>query len=149
MQKYLSYLLLATALILASTALTLTASAKDSASGKSGPSMKAVHNLYSSGQYKDALKLIGKMPQSDLTHYYSGLSYQGLNQTSRASAEYNWVVSYSKNAQLRQNASRALKSVRSYSRARTYSGNGNVYARYNGTAAASSGGGGGGGRRVG
>ncbi|HMP52740.1 MAG TPA: hypothetical protein PKD05_14395 [Candidatus Melainabacteria bacterium] len=143
MRNCLSYLLSVVAfLLLISVA---PARAKDSASKSDGPSIKAVHTLYSSGQYKDALKLIGKMPQSDLTHYYSGLSYQGLNQTSRASAEYNWVVSYSKNEKLRQNASRALKSVRSYSRARTYAGNGNVYARYNGTAAASSGGG----RRVG
>lgn len=93
-------------------------------------SLKKVNQLYRAGRYKQALEETKKLPESDLKHYYAGLSYHGLNQTSMASNEYSWVMNYSRNPRLRRNAGNALKTVSSYSQSRTYQGNGNVYARY-------------------
>ena len=101
-------------------------SKKESQTGK----MSQVKDLYKKGQYKEALNLISSMPQSDMTHYYSGLSYHGLNQTSKAHQEYYWVATRSKNPTLRQHATQAIQNLTAYKNSRTYSGNGNVYARY-------------------
>ncbi|MBZ0189034.1 MAG: hypothetical protein K8F91_22505, partial [Candidatus Obscuribacterales bacterium] len=84
---------------------------------------------YSKGNYREALNQISAMPQTDMTHYYAGLSYQGLNQLNSASSEYQWVVTYSRNERLRANAQSALLTVQRYASRRTYSGNGNNFAR--------------------
>lgn len=102
---------------------------KSSASKKADPALKSVHESYSKGNYREALNKLANMPQTDMTHYYAGLSYQGLNQLSSAASEYQWVATYSKNERLRTNAQSALSTVQRYASRRTYSGNGNNFAR--------------------
>lgn len=106
------------------------------------PPMVFVQKSYKEGRYRDALvKLSGIKPQSDKTHYWAGLCYQGQGQLQKAQMEFNWVASFSKNPQLKYNASLALRTVSRYGSSRSYGGQGNGFARYNSYSAPSGGGG--------
>ncbi len=107
------------------------------------PPMTQVKLLYKQGKYLDSLKIIATMKPTELTHYYAGLCYQGQGQLQKAAAEFGYVASIAKDPLIKYNANVALQAVSSYSRSRTYAGQGNVFAR------APVGGGGGGARRRG
>lgn len=78
--------------------------------------------LYKSGKYGPALQLFEalakKQPTNALTHYYIALCAHGMNQTARATQEYQWVVNHSKGA-LKTAAQNGLDSVSRYSSGRT------------------------------
>lgn len=112
-------------------------------SASSVPPMTQVKLLYKQGKYLDSLKMIATMKPTELTHYYAGLCYQGQGQLQKAAAEFGYVASIAKDPLIKYNANVALQAVSSYSKSRTYAGQGNVFAR------APGGGGGGGARRRG
>ena len=85
------------------------------------PTVGDLQKLYDQGKYKDILQCVRSMSPSPMTHYYTGLAYQGMNQTYRAAVEYNYVSQNAKDRKLKDNASRALKSLYSIKR-RTRSG---------------------------
>jgi thioredoxin-like negative regulator of GroEL len=103
-------------LLLAALCLSLTvgvASAQSSADGV---------QLYKNGKYGPALQIFEamakKQPTNALTHYYIALCCQGMNQTARATQEYQWVVNNSKGA-LKGAAQKGLDSVSRYQSGRT------------------------------
>lgn len=75
------------------------------------PTVANLQKLYGAGQYHDVIKLVKHMTPSPMTHYYTGLAYQALNQNYRAAVEYNYVSQIAQDKQLRANASKALKSL--------------------------------------
>ncbi|MDZ4836552.1 MAG: thioredoxin family protein [Candidatus Melainabacteria bacterium] len=78
--------------------------------------------LYKSGKYGPALEifeaLAKKKPTDTMTHYYIALCSHGMNQTARASQEYQWVVNNSRGA-LKTAAQNGLDSVTRYKSGRT------------------------------
>lgn len=112
---------------------------------KPAPSINLVIQNYKEGKYRDALTTIASMKPSDVTHYWTGLCYQGQNQLHQAGVEFQWVASYSRDPQLRFNAQRALMAVNRYAQGRTYAGQGNSFNRPVYSSPAPSRGGGGGG----
>jgi len=115
------------------------ATAKAAPPAKALPPMTQVKLNYKQGKYLDGLKVLATIKPTEITHYYAGLCYQGQGQLQKAAAEFGYVASIAKDPLIRYNAQSALQAVSSYARSRTYSGQGNAFAR------ASSGGGGGGG----
>jgi hypothetical protein len=103
--------------------------------------------LYKLGKYRDALAVIAKMKPTELTHYYTGLCYQGQGQLSQAAQSFNYTASIAKDQAIRYNAQAAQRAVAAYARGRTYSGQGNSFARetYRGGSARGGSAGGGGG----
>lgn len=73
---------------------------------------------YNARQYANALARFQQAarvaPTDPLTHYYMGLSYQGLNQFSLAKQQYEYVYATSKNNGLRASCSAALASLSRY-----------------------------------
>lgn len=106
-------------------------------------------------KYKEAFDIFDRLDRNgfcrDKTHYYMGLCKHNMNQTQEAAQHYQVVYNFSKDPQLRYLASVGYSQVAKYARSRTYSGQGNFFARLStgGSNAAgpwsSSGGGGGGG----
>ncbi len=80
------------------------------------PDVGDLQKLYDQGKYKDILQCVRRMPPSPMTHYYTGLAYQNLNQNYRAAVEYNYVSQNAKDKKLKDNAARALKSLYSIKR---------------------------------
>ena len=111
------------------------------------PAIKEVKAAYDQGRWKDALKKIATMKPTELTHYYTGLCYQGQNQLAKAASEFQWIVMYGKDARLKYNSQVILHSLQAYSTRRTYQGQGNLFARTSVGYGRSGGGGGGGVRR--
>lgn len=93
------------------------------------PAIKEVKAAYDAGRWKDALKKIASMKPTELTHYYTGLCYQGQNQLAKAASEFQWIVMYGKDARLKYNSQVILNSLQAYSTRRTYQGQGNLFAR--------------------
>lgn len=94
------------------------------------PSIESAKLSYKNGRWKEALDTIAQLKQTDKTHYYAGLCYQGQGQLRAAAGEFQWVASFSKDPLLKYNATRALVAVGSYSRTRAaYQGQGNNFAR--------------------
>lgn len=93
------------------------------------PAIKEVKAAYDAGRWKDALKKIAPMKPTELTHYYTGLCYQGQNQLAKAASEFQWIVMYGKDARLKYNSQVILNSLQAYSTRRTYQGQGNLFAR--------------------
>lgn len=85
--------------------------------------------LYRAGKYRDALALIAKMKQSELTHYYTGLCYQGQGQLAQAAQEFNFTASIARDPKLKYNAQVAQRAVAAYASNRTYKGQGNFFAK--------------------
>ncbi|MDR3615407.1 MAG: C39 family peptidase [Candidatus Obscuribacterales bacterium] len=66
---------------------------------------------YKQGSFAQSIKLlkscqqaqgtVGKMPKSDLIHYYLALAFQGQNQKTQACEEYDWILKNSNDATLR------------------------------------------------
>lgn len=96
---------------------------------KALPPMAQVKLLYKDGKFKDAQNILASMKPTELTHYYQGLCYQGQGQLKQAAYEFNYVASYAKDPMVKYNATVALRAVNSYASARTYSGQGNNFAR--------------------
>ncbi len=122
---------------------TVPTAAKTTPPGKALPPMTQVKVFYKQGKYFDALKTLAQIKPNELTHYYAGLCYQGQGQLQKAAAEFGYVASIAKDPMVKYNAQSALSAVSSYASRRTYSGQGNAFAR----APMNSGGGGGGGTR--
>lgn len=80
------------------------------------PTVGDLQKLYDQGKYKDILQCVRRMSPSPMTHYYTGLAYQSLNQNYRAAVEYNYVSQNAKDRKLKDNAARALKSLYSIKR---------------------------------
>lgn len=96
------------------------------------PAVKAMKADYDAGRWKDALNKIAKMKPTELTHYYTGLCYQGQNQLARAASEFQWIAAYGKDPRLKYNSQVILNSLQAYSTRRTYQGQGNIFARTSG-----------------
>lgn len=96
------------------------------------PAIKEVKAFYDAGRWKDALDKIATMKPSELTHYYTGLCYQGQNQLAKAATEFQWIATYGKDQRLKYNAQIILNSLSAYSTRRTYQGQGNIFARTSG-----------------
>lgn len=75
------------------------------------PTVTDLKTFYNQGKYKEVLSCVKSMHPTCMTHYYTGLAYQGLNQNYRAALEYNYVSKFAKDKTLKNNASRALKSL--------------------------------------
>ncbi len=92
---------------------------------------------YNSRHYAEALFRLQNInrsnPSDAMTHYYMGLSYQALNQIQSAQGEYNWIYAYSKDQRLRYNAYQALQQIQRWSANRAYQGQGNNFARVQGS----------------
>lgn len=110
--------------------------------GKPMSQIDQVKSLYRAGKYRDALAVIAKMKQSDLTYYYTGLCYQGQGQLTQAAQAFSFTASVAKDPVIKYNAAVAQRAVASYASRRTYSGQGNNFAAA--TAAYRQSGGGGG-----
>lgn len=93
------------------------------------PAIKEVKEHYAAGRWKDALKKIATMKPNELTHYYTGLCYQGQNQLAKAAMEFQWIATYGKDARLKYNAQVILNSLSAYSSTRRYAGQGNTFSR--------------------
>ncbi|QQR57495.1 MAG: hypothetical protein IPG59_21355 [Candidatus Melainabacteria bacterium] len=93
------------------------------------PAFKEVKAAYDGGRWKAALDIIATMKPSELTHYYTGLCYQGQNQLAKAASEFQWIATYGKDPRLKYNAQVILNSLSAYSTRRTYQGQGNLFAR--------------------
>jgi len=78
--------------------------------------------LYKDGKYGPALKAFEavdqKEPKNAMTHYYIALCCQGMNQTARALAEYQWVADNCNNKALKAAALKGIDSVSRYKTAR-------------------------------
>jgi hypothetical protein len=85
--------------------------------------------LYRAGKYRDALALISKMKQSELTHYYTGLCYQGQGQLAQAAQQFGFTASIARDPKIKYNAQVAQRAVASYASNRTYKGQGNFFAK--------------------
>jgi hypothetical protein len=62
----------------------------------------------------------------DRVHYFLALNYLNLNQTVLAQMHYQWVMSNSKNARLRQYADYGNEQLAYYQSHRTYGGQGSI-----------------------
>ncbi len=135
-------LILCAGILLGLTVPTLDVQAKGKAKAKKAPQAQAVNyndpaikevkEHYAAGRWKDALKKIATMKPNELTHYYTGLCYQGQNQLSKAASEFQWIATYGKDPRLKYNAQIILNSLSAYASHRTYNGQGNVFARASG-----------------
>ncbi len=96
------------------------------------PAIKEVKAAYGAGRWKAALDIIATMKPTELTHYYTGLCYQGQNQLAKAATEFQWISTYGKDQRLKYNAQVILNSLSAYSTRRTYQGQGNLFARTSG-----------------
>ncbi len=96
------------------------------------PAIKEVKAAYDAGRWKAALDIIATMKPTELTHYYTGLCYQGQNQLAKAASEFQWIATYGKDPRLKYNAQVILNSLSAYSTRRTYQGQGNLFARTSG-----------------
>lgn len=85
---------------------------------------------YRKGNYRDAIKNFELCNQTggscQWTHYYLGLCYQGINQLAPAYQQFQWVLSYGKDANLRKYSQFASDSLSAYAGSRTYGGQGGV-----------------------
>lgn len=75
------------------------------------PTVNDLKAFYSQGKYKEILTCVRSMQPTAMTHYYTGLAYQNMNQHYRAALEYNYVSKFAKDKTLKDNATRALKSL--------------------------------------
>lgn len=96
------------------------------------PAIKEVKAAYDAGHWKEALDKIATMTPTELTHYYTGLCYQGQNQLAKAATEFQWIATYGKDQRLKYNSQVILNSLSAYSTRRTYQGQGNIFARTGG-----------------
>lgn len=97
-----------------------------------GNAFKEANELIKQRKYSEALGVLSTVqPQTELWHYYTALCYQYLNQMAKAKSEYMWVYSNGKNPQLKANAAIAYTQISQYQARRTYSGQGNTFARVN------------------
>lgn len=101
---------------------------QNSAINYNDPDIKEVKAAYDAGRWKDALKKIALMKPNELTHYYTGLCYQGQNQLAKAASEFQWIATYGTDARLKYNSQVILNSLQAYSSRRTYQGQGNNFA---------------------
>lgn len=101
-------------------------------------------------KYKDAYDIFDKLDRNgfcrDKTHYYMALCFHNMNQLQQAAQHYQVVYNFSKDPQLRYMAAVGYGQVAKYAKNRTYSGQGNIFARLStgGSKAAGPWGGGGG-----
>lgn len=105
------------------------AAAQASTVNYNDPAIKEVKEHYTAGRWKDALKKIATMKPNDLTHYYTGLCYQGQNQVAKAAMEFQWIATYGKDPKLKYNSQVILNSLSAYSSSRRYAGQGNEFSR--------------------
>lgn len=92
----------------------------------------AVRMVYDK-KYKDAFDIFDRLDRNgfcrDKTHYYMALCKHNLNQTQEAAQHYQVVYNYSKDPQLKYLAAVGYNQVAKYANRRTYSGQGNIFAR--------------------
>lgn len=103
-------------------------------------------------EYKSAFNTFDRLDKNgyctDKIHYYMALCLHNLNQTQAAAQHYQVVYNFSKDKQLKYLAAVGYGQVAKYASSRTYSGQGNLFAKVSDGPAAGnpwSGGGGGGG----
>lgn len=121
-----------------------TTSAREQAVVKSPYFVKATQ-AYQKGNYRDAISNFELCDRSggccQWTHYYLGLSYQGINQLGPAYQHFQWVLARGTDPSLRRYSQYASDSLSYYASNRTYNGQGAIAS----FSRASGGGGGGGG----
>jgi hypothetical protein len=87
-------------------------------------------DAYRKGNYRDAIKNFELCDTNggccQWTHYYLGLSYQAINQLGPAYQQFQWVLSYGKDANLRRYSQFASDSLSAYAGSRTYGGQGAI-----------------------
>ncbi|HEY9676933.1 MAG TPA: hypothetical protein V6C76_02940 [Drouetiella sp.] len=111
------------------------------------PLFKEAYGYFSKKNYARAMDCFQTLDATgyccDTVHYYIAQCYQNTNQTVAASMHYSWVMEKSKDPTLRRYADYANQCLAYYSGHRTYSGQGNNFAR-NSSGGYPAGGGGGG-----
>lgn len=89
--------------------------------------------LFAQKNYAAALKCFYQVDASglccDMVHYYIGQCYQKTNQTAAAQQHYDWVLTRSKDPQLRAYADYGNQVMAYYSQHRTFAGQGNNFDR--------------------
>src|SRR5262249_10199077 len=88
-----------------------------------------VQKSYSAGRYSEALAQLAMVQPSAISHYYSGLCYQGLNQLQLARREFAMALLGCKDPKLKKNSETAIAYLNHYSATRTYKGQGNNFLR--------------------
>jgi len=85
---------------------------------------------YQKGNFRDAIANFELCDRHggccQWTHYYLGLSYQGINQLGPAYQQFQWVLAYGKDPNLRRYSQFASDSLSYYASNRTYGGQGAV-----------------------
>jgi hypothetical protein len=85
---------------------------------------------YKKGNYRDAIANFELCDRNggccQWTHYYLGLSYQGINQLGPAYQQFQWVLQRGKDANLRRYSQYAADSLSYYASNRTYNGQGAI-----------------------
>jgi tetratricopeptide (TPR) repeat protein len=84
-------------------------------------------------KYKEAFEIFDRLDRNgfcrDKTHYYMGLCKHNMNQLQEAAQHYQVVYNFSKDQQLKYLAAVGYGQVAKYAKNRTYSGQGNLFAR--------------------
>ncbi|GEM_PF-1733496 len=68
--------------------------------------------LYKNNEYKQALLVLAKLPQTEQVHYYTGLCYKGLGNFKDATTHFAWVAYYAKDPTLKSYAFAAIRSTK-------------------------------------
>ncbi len=104
-------------------------SAREQAVVKSPYFVKATQ-AYQKGNFRDAISNFELCDRSggccQWTHYYLGLSYQGINQLGPAYQHFQWVLARGTDPNLRRYSQYASDSLSYYANNRTYGGQGAI-----------------------
>jgi Tfp pilus assembly protein PilF len=99
-------------------------------------SMATAIDTFNKGDFHAALKQFEPLStsgkQTDLAHYYMAQCYQHTSQVAAAVQNYKIVLATSKDQTLRYYSAAACSQLNSYSKHRTYQGNGNVFVQNRG-----------------
>jgi hypothetical protein len=79
---------------------------------KQKPTMDLAMVLYKNNEYKQALLVLEKLPQTEQVHYYTGLCYKGLGNFRDATTHFAWVAYYAKDPKLKSYAFAAIRSTK-------------------------------------
>lgn len=76
------------------------------------PTMDLALVLYKNNEFKQSLLVLGKLPQTEQVHYYTGLCYKGLGNVKDATTHFAWVAYYAKDPKLKSYAFAAIRSTK-------------------------------------
>lgn len=111
------------------------AKAKNAASAREAAIVRSPYYLkaceaYKKGNFRDAIANFELCDRNggccQWTHYYLGLSYQGINQLGPAYQQFQWVLQRGSDANLKRYSQYASDSLAYYANNRTYNGQGAV-----------------------